>query len=258
MSGISNRARNTAPLANNEIPADMAGALYRFKQVAEEITTNFVGELETQPAPPALYHYTDRRGLEGILSSGTLWVGDIFTMNDPLELKHGVSHAIEILGRMSKAGPPETRLFYDHFAALLSQNGVEAIAHYFSCSLCKAGDNLGMWRDYAEKGRGFVLEFDGPLLEEIYTKHLDGTPVINNSTFTVAYDDAKLRVMLGQIIDAALPLISVPYGRGLSSKKNRIYIRELMLTVAVHALRCGLFFKKEKGADIDKVSVFTF
>ena len=61
----------------------MADALERIDQAAEAITLNFVGELETEPAPPTLYHYTNRTGLEGILSSGTLWLGDIYTMNDP-------------------------------------------------------------------------------------------------------------------------------------------------------------------------------
>ena len=146
MSEISNLASAAASIVSNELPADMAEAIARFDQAAEEITVNFVGELETEPAPLALYHYTNSRGLEGILSSGTLWVGDIFTMNDPSELKHGVSQAVEILRRMVEAGPPETHLFSDQFAALVSQGGVEAVAHYFTCSLCKAGDDLGMWR----------------------------------------------------------------------------------------------------------------
>ena len=246
MSKISNLASAAASIVSNELPADMAEVIARFDQAAEEITVNFVGELETEPAPAALYHYTNRKGLEGILSSGTLWVGDIFKMNDTSELKHGISQADEILRKMADVGPPESNLFSGQFSTLLSQSGVESVAHCFTCSLCKAGDDPNMWRDYAENERGFALEFDGPLLEEIYTKHPDGLPVVNNSTFPVAYDDAKLRGMLGKIIDAAFPLISAPYGRGLSSEKNRIYIRELWLTVAVHTLRCGLFFKKEK------------
>lgn len=65
----------------DEIPADMADALARFKQAAEAITISFLGGLETEPAPLALYYYTDKVGLEGILSSESLWVCVILTMN---------------------------------------------------------------------------------------------------------------------------------------------------------------------------------
>ncbi len=227
----------------------MADALERFNEAAEAITINFIGNLETEPVPSALYHYTNRKALEGILSSGALWVGDIFTMNDRLELKHGVAHAVEILRLMAESGLPETHLFSDQFAALLSPGGIEVVAHLFTCSLCKAGDNLAMWDAYAEDGRGVALEFDGSLLEEIYTKHLDSSPVGNNSTFPVAYDDAKLRDMLRKIIASAFPLISLPRGRVLSSEQIRSYIKDLLLSLAVHSLRCSLFFKQEGYAD---------
>ncbi len=223
----------------------MADALDRFKQVAEAISINFLGELETEAAPLALYHYTHKGGLEGILSSGSLWVCDIFTMDDRLELKHGLIQAVEILRGMAESAPCETQWLSGRFVALLSDEVIKATAHYFTCSLSLAGNDLNQWITYAESGRGFALEFDGPLLEEIYTKDPYGSPIKNNCTFPVAYDDAKLRDMLGQIIESALPLISAPHQCGLSSGQNCSYLSELWLAIALNSLRCSLFFKGE-------------
>ena len=249
MTEVSNQTRASSSLLNEELPSDMADALDRFNQTAEAFTVKFLGKLETEPAPPTLYHYTDRRGLEGIMSSGTLWFSDIFTMNDPSELKYGLSQAAEMLRGMVKVNLPETKSFSDKFATLLLEGGAEAVAHYFTCSLSTAGDDSGMWSAYAENGRGFSLEFDGPQLDEIYTKHPDGSPVSNNCTFRVTYDGAKLRDILGNIFESAFPLISAPRGRGLSSNQNRRYNTDLLVTVALHSLRCGLFFKREGYAD---------
>jgi hypothetical protein len=44
-----------------------------------------------------IYHYTNSAGLKGILESGNLWFSDIFGLNDPSELRHGLGCAIDIL-----------------------------------------------------------------------------------------------------------------------------------------------------------------
>jgi hypothetical protein len=58
--------------------------------------------IEAEPTPDTIYHYTDDKGLMGILQHGTLWLTDIFSLNDPSELKHGISVASDLnreLGR---------------------------------------------------------------------------------------------------------------------------------------------------------------
>jgi hypothetical protein len=42
-------------------------------------------------AIPALYHYTDTKGLLGIVQSGCLWASDVRCMNDTLELEAGLA-----------------------------------------------------------------------------------------------------------------------------------------------------------------------
>ena len=48
-------------------------------------------EIEAAKPPPMLYHYTNEMGFKGIMESGTLRFSDIFDMNDPSELRHGLT-----------------------------------------------------------------------------------------------------------------------------------------------------------------------
>jgi hypothetical protein len=79
------------------VPRDMQEALEKFNDEAEEIVHSFLGTLESQPPPPLIYHYTNDVGLKGILETGQLWLTDIFSLNDPSELTHGFSVAINAL-----------------------------------------------------------------------------------------------------------------------------------------------------------------
>src|SRR5690349_14469339 len=97
------------------IPPEMKAELGKFDQAAEALIASFVGPLDSEPAPPSVYHYTNDTGLRGILESGKLWLTDIFNLNDPSELSHGFSHAVNILDGMAASGPPESKLFAKQF-----------------------------------------------------------------------------------------------------------------------------------------------
>ena len=58
--------------------------------------------LDSEPPPSTIYHYTTDQGLRGILENGSLWVTDIFSLNDPSELKHGLQIAEEALTATAK------------------------------------------------------------------------------------------------------------------------------------------------------------
>ncbi len=53
--------------------------------------------------PTALYHYTDGQGLPGILQSGCIRLTDIFELNDPSELRHGVLYGCQTLIQHAEA-----------------------------------------------------------------------------------------------------------------------------------------------------------
>ncbi|MEX0827841.1 MAG: DUF2971 domain-containing protein, partial [Haliea sp.] len=195
------------------IPSDMRAELEKFNGLATETIESFISPLEERTPPPIIYHYTSDAGLRGILESGTLWLTDIFNLNDPSELSHGLSHAVKILDSMAASGPLESKLFTEQLGAFVTQGGVQAAAHFFVCSFSADGDDLGQWRAYADNGCGYVLGFDARCLENGYTKP-GSDPIPNNSTFPVTDDDTQLTALHRKMIQAAFPLISLPRGKG--------------------------------------------
>jgi hypothetical protein len=226
------------------IPADMMEELDKFDGIAEQIIASFVQGVELQPPPPVIYHYTNDLGFRGILESGKFWLTDIFNLNDPSELTHGFSHAIRILNGRAANGPPESQLFAQQFAIFGLQGGIQAAAHYFVCSFSASGDDLGQWRAYADNGRGYALGFDTKALEDPYTK-IGDTPIPNNSTFSLTYNDAQLSTLHARMIDAMFHLISLPRGRTLGPGIIPAYMQHLSISLTMHALRAVLFFKHE-------------
>src|ERR1035437_5356111 len=102
---------------NMDIPQDMKDALKKFDATAEECVKSFLETVESQEPPEIIYHYTNDVGLRGILDTGQLWLSDIFSLNDPSELIHGFSHAVNILNSKAENGPPDrksTRLNSSH------------------------------------------------------------------------------------------------------------------------------------------------
>jgi len=156
----------------------------------EAIVDDLGNHADTLRTPPIAYHYTDGAGLLGILESGAIRMTDIFGLNDPTELRHGVAHACDILASEAKTGHPAAKLFARKFNAVIE--GVEALAHFFVACVSHNGDDLGQWRAYGDNGRGFALGFDGPSLEEKFVvRSAERNP--NHSTFSIRYDDQSLR-----------------------------------------------------------------
>ena len=230
------------------IPSDMAAELAKFDSGAERMIESFVKELEAQPPPPMIYHYTNDAGLRGILESGKIWLSDIFSLNDPSELSHGFSHAIDIMKRRAADGPPETKTFSQIVEAFSAQGGIRSVAHYFVCSFSSDGNDLGQWRAYGDNGRGYSIGFDTKAFEDGFVQ--DSSPGRwNNSTFWVTYKDAQLIELHTQIVDSVFHLISLPRGRDLESAVMHAYMDNLEVSFLLHAVRAVLFFKHEAYAN---------
>lgn len=230
-------------MENAKIPQDMLDALAKFDSTAKQIVDSFCKTLESQEPPQTIYHYTNDVGLKGILETGQLWLTDIFNLNDPSELSHGFSHAVNILNDRAANGSPESKLFARSFSDF-HQRAMQETAHYFVCSFSMDGADLGQWRAYADNGRGYALGFDAKVLENVFTKE-DGILIPNNCTFQVTYKDAALADIHHQLIENMFKLISLPRGKDLDSTSINAYMRELSISLSVYVLRAALFFKHE-------------
>jgi len=230
-------------MENTNIPQEMKDALTKFDVTAEGIVKSLLDTVESQEPPKIIYHYTSDDGLRGILETGQLWLSDIFNLNDPSELSHGFSHAVNILNGKAAEGPPESQVFAKYFSAF-HQAGMQGSAHYFVCSFSADGNDLGQWRAYADNGRGYALGFDAKALEDVFTKE-NGVAIPNNCTFSVTYKDAVIAEFHRQMIDSMFGLISLPHGKNMESTALHAYMTELSVTLSVHVLRAALVFKHE-------------
>ncbi len=221
----------------------MQAGLDAFSRQAEEVVNTFARAVDAAPPPKTIYHYTDGAGLRGIIEAGKFWFTDIFNLNDPSELRYGLQPAMEAMQREVAKGVSEVGTFSRTFMEML-RGEIERVAHYFVCCFSTAGDDLGQWRAYADNGRGYAIGFDGKVLEQAFAKP-GGVPIPNNATYPLTYGDIELRRMLDQIIQVAIPLISLPRGRALSDPILKQFMSELAINLAVPIFRAALFFKHE-------------
>ncbi|HXL98453.1 MAG TPA: DUF2971 domain-containing protein [Rhizomicrobium sp.] len=222
------------------IPGDMLAALEACYQECEARVNAYAASLESQPPPSTIYHYTDGVGLSGILESGKIRLTDIFDLNDPTELRHGVRHASEILDARAPQVHTAGKLFAQDFKILVSE-GATKIADFYVACFSAVGDDLGQWRAYANNGRGFALGFDGKSLETAYAHHTVDEK--SGCTFPVSYDEKLLRDIQNDLVCRIVPLIASPEGRGLAAADLNDYMKELSISLSVPTIRAALFFK---------------
>lgn len=123
-----------------------------------------------------LYHYCSTSNMASIVCSHQLWMCDIRKSNDFEEMQlflPGVFYEAEELYKLSPF-PFQYKNFknldairnilmdVDSFIQEAFANG--ALSSYVSC-FCEKGDDLNLWRGYAEDGRGCALGFSFDLLQ---------------------------------------------------------------------------------------------
>ena len=236
-----------APLVLDEVSA----AIACYDQEATSILQEFIKKVEAKKPPSLLYHYTNDVAVTGIIEGGKIWFSDIFRQNDPSELRHGLSIAIDALKSLITDDRPEIGTFTSLFERLDLDGGIEASAHYFISCFSGNGDDLGQWRAYAENGLGFALGFDTSSLEEAFTKK-GGKLIEHHSTFPITYDDMELTRIQSELAKIVRPLISLPRTTDIRGRAMHAYMKELLVSHSVGVLRLLMFFKHEAYKNEDE------
>jgi hypothetical protein len=110
-----------------------------------------------------LYHYTDARGLEGIIKTQQVWLTHYMHLNDPSEMKFGMSVAKKTLAEVGVAHGRKVKIFCDMVADLLSHENLRSTFDFYVASFSRERDDLRQWQVYAANGRGFALGFAAQL-----------------------------------------------------------------------------------------------
>ena len=178
-------------------------------------------------APPEkLYHYTDFKGLQGMLESGRLWATYCRTLNDGSEQEFGYSVVRDVLSGYA----------YDK----KSLDGPAFVACF-----CERPDVLSMWQSYASLGGGYCLEMDGETLGQFRPTILS-SPVPPNELVLL------LRIVYGsdlpdemrRILELVQSKLAEDNGSPKPNKMNRTFCGVLASLVASQIKHKA--FKEEK------------
>lgn len=221
-----------------DLPSKYELALQSFSVKADKFVNDYANTITAKPAPKRIYHYTNDAGLRGILENKLLWLTDIFDLNDPSELRHGLNNASQTLFELTSDLTPECKFLAERFADFV-RSGVRETADYFCCCFSSEADELGQWRAYADNGHGFALGFDAESLERDFGVPGDGL----RSTFPVAYDDEKLSNIQREIIQSALEAVQLPDSGYLSEEWGRKYATLIATRLTSNAIYASTFFK---------------
>src|SRR5689334_17921165 len=103
--------------------------------------------------PPSLYHYTSAAGMQAIIRSGVVRAFNLGQMNDFAEGRYAASVMRAHIDRGYAVEPnPDASALLQAMRNQLT--GID-LSNTFAFSLTTDGDEMGMWRLYADRGKGF-------------------------------------------------------------------------------------------------------
>lgn len=117
-------------------------------------------------ADRTLYHYTDIRGLMGIVNSRAIWASHIYYLNDSKEILHACEVLGGLLGSNQSVVHGTEREFVEQFRNWLATFRRNAF-HIFIFSLSEQPSLLSQWRSYTPHGKGVSLGFSPTVVNHV-------------------------------------------------------------------------------------------
>lgn len=204
-----------------------------------------------------IYHYCDSNAFFSICTNRKLWMNDLHSMNDFMELHWGYSIWEEAAStRFQKYG----KEFFDEIDEVIHFSGFQGLLLASCFSTDK--DVLSQWRAYADDGKGYVIGFDANELLGLPTRALqvlyDKEQQIKEATATI---DALYQ--LKQEEPNEFKTLCSVFGYDLSAFKNPAFIEEKEIRL-IHLLdfkksndfmklvdKGGVYFdEKRKGEEV--------
>lgn len=193
--------RNFDHLYDGPLPAGLQAAVDEYvRWNARHLAAEQAQSTITVP----LYQYTGWSGLCGIIESQSGWFTDYRHLNDPSELSHGVEVAHDVLIALAQGADKRVGLFLETIRDLLAPKNFIGSLDFFTASFTTRRDDLGQWREYAEKGHGFALGFSPKMFEIV-----DGAGLqANEMSFVgpVLYDRQAIFERHRRAIEAAVSI----------------------------------------------------
>lgn len=222
------------------LPPAIIAAMTTCAQKQDALLNQLAAQSNKLPIPPIIYQYTDATGLRGILDSGKIWLSDIFYMNDPSELRHGIGLGVDEL-RKAAATTPLLGLFASTFDEF-RETGLEKIGTFMIACFSGTSEDLGQWRAYADNGAGFALGFDSAMLDTAFMEDSDSANC-GPSTFRITYNDAKLIGILSTLVQSVVPVVTTAAGAGLSGAQMHAFLVQMSIALSNDFVSASILFK---------------
>ena len=165
--------------------AEYEGRVAIMNEWSETVRQELAKLISENPAK-VIYHYTDVRGLIGIIASGRIWATHVSRLNDAMEYEIGVSFVTNFIGanlqRASKAIIDKA----------ISQ--LRSVDTFIACYSATA-DVLSQWRAYSGTGTGYCI---GLKTSEMATR--DGRmPLLEKVIYSKTTAEAVLSLLLARV-----------------------------------------------------------
>lgn len=123
-----------------------------------------VNEHISKPIPKTLWHYTSFRGLQGIVSSKSIWATEYRFLNDRKEFLHAKGLAETLIDEEPEFGDkgyPAREILRKFVVGALNTGYLhEERLRVMVASFTEEGDQLSQWRGYADGSRGVSIGLD--------------------------------------------------------------------------------------------------
>jgi hypothetical protein len=215
--------------------------MFTGRVIRRSFKQEILNSLLSEKPPATLYHYTDQKGLLGIIKKKEIWASHHQCLNDSQEFLHAKSIIRAEINKRCASTNAESRSSFEKMRAALDGPGMEEVNLYVA-SFSQDGDSLPQWRAYGGQVSGFALGFNGQQL-------------VLPEEFTLArcvYDPEEQREVAGAIVAevegmlAQMPLVDTT---------NKNFSAWALLLLTLHQF--ALIFKHEKFHDEKEWRIFS-
>jgi Protein of unknown function (DUF2971) len=191
-----------------------------------------------------IHHYVKNEvGLRGICA-GHLWMSDYTTLNDSVEIKHGVDTGLKVLKQECEALPRSERLRV--FISAVNGKVRRGLSHYFSAyvsSLSLDGRNPVLWERYADHGTGYSLEFESAILDQAFLVFTKSNGLEASGSFEVIYDDDRLRSIMQEYVHNAIETVAAIVDPPALRRRAEQALNEIASNLLFAFIFTALYFK---------------
>lgn len=190
-----------------------------------------------------LHHYTDARGLHGIISSRELWCTEIKFLNDSKEFEYGtnrIKEAIDVLSIAYEDKPVIQESFLGRLKTVIT-SFASVQYHIFVACFCEEADLLSQWRGYADHGGGYSMgvEFD----DDCFVRAASGKP-IKPLLRKILYDSEEQQHLVRDFLDQACDICSqAPRRSGETDFEYEAWLSSIALYISNVLIDWAVSFK---------------